>query len=377
MQMEVTMNTVIHIGIDVHKDSYSLSAFHFTNHQSFGQSRIDSKSSLVIKYVERLRKEHPGCEFVCGYEAGPTGFGLYRELERAGIPCVVMAPTTLPKASGNRVKNDRLDAQELARHLAFGTYSAVQVPTPQDEAVKNFSRLRNTRKESLKKAKQNLLSFLLRMGRTFSEGKSYWTQLHFKWLKGQKFDDMVDQETFDEYLQEVHDQQEKVERYNQRIDELAERDEYREKVAKLCCFRGIETHTALSLVSEIGDFSRFATAQQFSAFLGLVPGEQSSGQRERRGAITKAGNTRLRMLLIEGAKSTLRTSILGKKSKRLLARQKGNDAEVVAYADRANRRLHRVYGRLTIRGVHHNKATVAVARELSCFVWGMMTGRIG
>ena len=154
-----------------------------------------------------------------------------------------MAPTTLPKASGNRVKN--------------------------------FSRLRNTRKESLKKAKQNLLSFLLRMGRTFGEGKSYWTHLHFKWLKGQKFDDMVDQETFDEYLQEVHDQQ--------------------EKVAKLCCFRGIETHTALSPVSEIGDFSRFATAQQFSAFLGPVPGEQSSGQRERRGAITKAGDTRLRL----------------------------------------------------------------------------------
>jgi transposase len=287
-----------------------------------------------------------------------------------------MAPTTLPKASGNRVKNDRLDAQELARHLAFGTYSAVQVPTVQDESVKNFTRLRNTRKESLKKAKQNLLSFLLRMGRTFSEGKSYWTLLHFKWLKGQKFDDMVDQETFDEYLQEVHDQQEKVERYNQRIEELAERDEYREKVAKLCCFRGIETHTALSLVSEIGDFSRFATAQQFSAFLGLVPSEESSGQRERRGTITKAGNTRLRMLLIEGAKSTLRASAFGKKSKRLLARQKGNDAEVIAYADRANRRLHRVYGRLTTRGVHHNKATVAVARELSCFVWGMMNNRI-
>ena len=107
-----------------------------------------------------------------------------------------------------------------------------------------------------------------------------------------------------------------------------------------------------------------------------MPSEGSSGQRERRGAITKAGNTRLRMLLIEGAKSTLRTSILGKKSKRLLARQKGNDAGVVAYADRANRRLHRVYGRLTTRGVHHNKATVAVARELSCFVWGMMNGRI-
>jgi hypothetical protein len=242
--------------------------------------------------------------------------------------------------------------------------------------MKNFTRLRNIRNESLKKAKQNLLSFLLRMGRTFSEGKSYWTQLHFKWLRNQKFDEVVDQETFTEYLQEVHDQQEKVDRYNQRIGELADQEKYRGGVARLCCFRGIETYTALSLLSEIGDFSRFATAQQFSAFLGLVPSEESSGQKERRGAITKAGNTRLRLLLIEASKSMARSSIFGKKSKRLLARQKGNDANVIAYADRANRRMPQVYGRLIARGVHYNKASVAVACELSCFVWGMMNNRI-
>ena len=370
------MNTVINIGIDVHKDSYSLCSYSFATKQAFGQTRIASNSNLVIKYVRKLQEAQPNVEVLCGYEAGPTGYGLYRDLEKAGIGCVIMAPTTLPKASGNRVKNDRLDAMELSKHLAFGTYSAVHVPTSEDEAVKNYTRLRNTRVDALKKAKQNLLSFLLRSGRVFSEGRNYWTNIHYAWLKRQQFTDPVDQETFNEYLQEVYDQQDKVDRYNQRIEELAERDEYREKVAKLCCFRGIETHTALSLVSEIGDFSRFATAQQFSAFLGLVPSEESSGQRERRGTITKAGNTRLRMLLIEGAKSTLRASAFGKKSKRLLARQKGNDAEVIAYADRANRRLHRVYGRLTTRGVHHNKATVAVARELSCFVWGMMNNRI-
>jgi transposase len=168
--MEVTMNTVIHIGIDVHKDSYSLSAFHFSSNRNFGENRVASDSKLVIKYVGRIRQEHDGCDVVCGYEAGPTGYGLYRDLQQAGIPCVIMAPTTLPKAVGNRVKNDRLDAQELARHLAFGTYSSVHVPTPQDEAVKNYSRLRNARKVALKKAKQNLLSFLLLGGRTFTEG---------------------------------------------------------------------------------------------------------------------------------------------------------------------------------------------------------------
>lgn len=370
------MNTVINIGIDVHKDSYTLSSFIFSGNRNFGHSRIGSKSSLVIKYVNRMKAEHEGAEVICGYEAGPTGYGLYRDLEKAGIPCVIMAPTTMPKAAGNRVKTDRLDSEEIARHLAFGTYSAVNVPTPQDEAVKNYTRLRNTRKTALKKSKQNLQAFLLRMGRSYDEGKNYWTQVHFRWLKNQHFDDIVDQETFNEYLQEVHDQQEKVDRYDLRIEELASMDAYREKVARLRCFRGVETHTALSLISEIGDFSRFTNAKQFSSFLGLVPSEASSGLKERRGAITKAGNTRLRLLLVEGAKSTLRSNIYGKKSKRLLARQNGNEPEVIAYADRANRRLHNVYSRLTAKGVHHNKATVAVAREMACFVWGMMNNRI-
>lgn len=376
MQMEVTMNTVIQIGIDVHKDSYSLCSYSFETKQPFGQSRIASNNQMVVKYVRKLLADRPGCTAVCGYEAGPTGYVLYRELRDAGIPCVIMAPTSLPKAPGSRVKNDRLDAQALAQHLAWGTYSTVHVPTVQDEAVKNFTRLRNARKESLKRAKQNLLSFLLLMGRSFNEGKSYWTQVHYTWLKRQRFDNSINQMTFDGYLREVVDQQEKVDQLDREIEILAAKDEYREPVGRLCCFRGIETHTALSLVTEVGDFRRFVSARQFSAFLGLVPSEDSSGNRERRGAITKAGNTRLRLLLIEGAKSTLRSSVCGRKSKRLAARQSGNAAEVVAYADKANRRLHRVYGRLVDRGVHHNKATVAVARELSCFVWGMMNGRI-
>lgn len=370
------MNTVIHIGIDVHKDTYSLCSFNFSSQNSFGQTRIASKSTLVIKYVRKLQKEHPECTVLCGYEAGPTGYGLYRDLAKADIPCVIMAPTTLPKAPSNHVKTDRIDAEALARHLAWGTYSAIHIPTPEDEAVKNYTRLRNTRKKALERAKQNLLSFLLRHGRSFTEGKNYWTIAHYRWLKDQRFHDEVDQETFNEYLQEIHDQQEKVDRYTQRIEELATLDAYQDRVSKLRCFRGIETHTALSFIAEIGDFSRFANPQQFSSFLGLVPKENSSGQRERRGSITKSGNERLRLLLIEGANSTLRSNIYGKKSKRLLARQKGNDPDVIAYADRANKRLHRIYTNLVARGVHHNKATVAVARELSCFIWGMMTNRI-
>ena len=369
------MTNVIHIGIDVHKDSYSLCSFSFATKQLFGQTRIASKGSLVIKYVQRLQKKQPDCEVLCGYEAGPTGFGLSRELEAANIACVLMAPTSLPKAPGKTVKTDRLDAQELAKHLAWGTYSAVHVPTPEDEVVKDYTRMRNTRVKAYKRTKQNLLAFLLRSGRVFSEGKTYWTQIHFTWLRRQKFTDPLAQETFNEYLQEVLDQQEKIARYDSQIEEVAKREEYREMVSRLRCFRGIETHTALSLVVEIGDSSRFPNSQSFSCFFGLTPSEDSSGQREKRGGITKAGNIRLRTLLIESAKSTMRSNVYGK-SKRLLARQRGNDPAVIAYADRANRRLHKVYSNLTSRGVHTNKATAAVARELSCFIWGMMNNKI-
>ncbi len=370
------MTTVIYIGIDVHKDSYSLCAYHFRNKQAFAQMKIESRDELVVRYVHRLAGEHEDIEILCGYEAGPSGFGLYRLLQSAGIPCVLMAPTSLPKTPGNRVKTDRLDAIELAKHLAYGTYSAVSIPTLEDEAVKDYTRMRNARVEALKKAKQNLLSFLLRKGKSFSEGKSYWTITHYRWLRQQQFTDSLDQETFSEYLQEVIDQQEKVDRFNGRIEEIAQDERWSERVSKLRCFRGIETHTALSLVSEICDFSRFRTPQQFSAFLGLVPSEASSGQRELKGGITKTGNIQLRKLLVQGANATLRGGMYGQKSKRLKARQTGNEAQVIAYADRANRRMHRRYNQLTARGVHSNKAKVAVARELSCFIWGMMNDRI-
>lgn len=191
------MSTVIYIGIDVHKDTYTLSSFLFSTNRVFGQSTIANSSNLVKKYVEKIQKEYPGSEVLCGYEAGPTGYGLYRDVERYGIPCVIMAPTTLPKASGDRVKNDRLDAQLLSKQLAFGTYSAVYVPTTKDEAVKNFTRLRNTRKTALKKAKQNLLAFLLLVGNCYPDG-SYWTLKHYAWLRRQEFGDPVDQQTFNE-----------------------------------------------------------------------------------------------------------------------------------------------------------------------------------
>ena len=182
------------------------------------------------------------------------------------------------------------------------------------------------------------------------------------------------QETLSEYLVTYTQLSDKLERFDKRIEELAQRDEYREKVNKLVCFKGIKTHTALSFVAEIGDFKCFPSAGQFAAFLGLVPGEHSSGPSQRRGSITKAGNSHLRRLLVESANCYNRVQV-GRKSAALKARQAGNTPEVIAYADKANDRLRRKYMRIMTRS-RANIAKTAVARELACFIWGMMNDKI-
>lgn len=202
----------------------------------------------------------------------------------------------------------------------------------------------------------------------------YWTQKHLKWLETLVFEHPLYKETLREYLILYYMLDEKVAVYDTRIEEMSHLEHYEENVQKLCCFRGVAAHTALSLLVEVGDFQRFRSAKHFAAYLGLVPGEHSSSDKQIRTSITKAGNTHLRRLLVEAAQSYNRGAI-GKKSAALKARQGGNPAEVIAYADKANERMQRKYYRIAFKS-RHNIAKTAIARELACFVWGMMTGNI-
>ena len=179
----------------------------------------------------------------------------------------------------------------------------------------------------------------------------------------------------DEYLATYFELTAKIEKYDARIEEIATQEEYADKVRKLCCFIGIRTHIALSLIVETGDFKRFAKGNTYAAFLGLAPGEHSSAENVKRLRITKAGNNRLRMLLIESAGSICK-GVIGKKSKELKKRQQGNSIQVISYADRANTRLRSKYYRLIRHGKKRNVAVAAIARELACFIWGMMTENI-
>jgi transposase len=273
------------------------------------------------------------------------------------------------------IKTDKRDAGNIARCLAFRTYNAVYVPTPQDESVKEYIRMRDDQKKALKIIKQQILALVLRHGYRFEEGKNYWTQKHVKWLKSLDLGGIL-QESLEEYLVTYEYLTDKIERFDKRIEEFAEDERYQNNVKKLSCFIGVKTHTALSALVEIGDFKRFAKAEQMAAFLGLVPGEDSSGGKQKRGSITKAGNSHVRRLLVEAAQGYTRGSV-GHKSVDLKRRQTGNEPQIIAYADRANERLRRKFYRMTLKnGTKRNVAATAVARELACFIWGMMTDHV-
>ena len=372
------MTSITYVGMDVHTTNYTICCYQM---DSYGKERIFGIEELkpdyheVVKYLNRINNQEGGnCEFVCGYEAGCLGFSLYHELKSQGVTCIIMAPSTMPIAPGNRVKTDRRDAVRIAKCLGKNDYSAVHVPTEQDDAIKEYIRMRDDVAQALKRIKQQTNAFCTRHGHHFTGTKNKWTKSHLDWLEKLDMGNIILNETLREYLTMYYILTEKVETYDTRIEELASLDANKEKVKRLVCLKGIATHTALSLIVEVSDFNRFPDANHFAAYLGLVPGEHSSGPNRQGLPITKAGNRHLRRLLIESAQCYSR-GYIPKKSKALKARQQGNTREVIAYADKANERLKRKYMRIAMRS-KSAIAKTAVARELACFVWGMMTDNI-
>ena len=370
------MNSILYVGMDVHKENYTLCCYSFDEDRLQYQQKLSPDYKMILKYLEQVRKRNPdGVEFVCGYEAGCLGYTLYHQLTDHGVKCIILAPTTMAVTNKNRVKTDKRDAGNIARCLAFHTYSEVYVPAAEDEAVKEYIRMRDNQKKALKIIKQQILSLVLRQGYRFDAGKSYWTITHVTWLKSLDMGGIL-QETLSEYLVTYDYLMNKLARMDKRIEELAADERYCEKVKKLSCLIGVKTHTALAVVVEIGDFRRFSQAEKMASYLGLVPGEDSSGEKQQRLGITKAGNVHVRRLLVEPSQSYTRGKI-GHKSKELKRRQGGNTPQAIAYADKANERLRRKFYRMTLKnGTKRNVAATAIARELACFMWGLMTDNI-
>lgn len=375
---KVSMNRIVYIGMDVHTSNYTLCSldpgYGVKKDNYFAEVQFTNNFvTNVVNYVSNLKKKLKDCEFVCGYEAGCLGYSTYKDLTKAGIKCVIMAPSTMAVQKGcKKVKNDRRDARVIAQCLAYQTYKEVYVLSEHDEAVRGYLRMRDSHKKELKRIKQQIIAFCTGHG-LFSPTKSNWTVAHLKWLKGLKFNDPVEQEIINEYLSSYTYLCDKIKAMDVRIEVLASEKQYCENVKKLRCIKGIETNVALTLLAEIGDFNRFSKPTDFAAYLGLIPGEQSSGDKVRGTGITKAGNSTLRQKLTEAAKGYWRGRI-GMKSATFKKFEKELPKEVTEYALKANTRLQRKFFNMThVKGKNMNVAASACAREMACFVWGLIT----
>lgn len=372
------MNRILKIGMDVHSTNYTLCIVEPKlegDPDLLYEVQVDPNYKNVIQVIDTLKKKYKDDQLsiTCGYEAGCLGYTLYHELDNEGVRCVILAPSTMEMPGGKRIKTDKRDAWLIAKCLANGGYNAVHIPSSKDEDVRDYLRMRDDHRDALTVLKQQIGALCLRNGHKYTKTK--WTGNHLKWLKELNLSS-IERETLDEYMVTYHYMAEKLDRLDARIEELASEEEYADKVKKLCCYIGIKTYSALGLLVETGDFHRFAKGNIYSAYLGLTPGEDSSSVKINRTGITKAGNKHARTILVEAAQSICRGAI-GSKSKALIARQRGNDPAVIAYADKANERLRRKYRKMMYQGKQRNVAVTAVARELACFVWGMMTDNIG
>jgi transposase len=365
--MEVpTMAQVMSFGaLDVHVSGTVAASIEFVS----GELRVQRLAGGVAPALEWCRAL-PGPVRVT-YEAGPTGFGLARALAAEGIDCLVCAPGLIPRAPRDRVKTDRRDAERLVRLLMAGELSAVRVPTLAEEGLRDLVRAREDVRMDLTRARHRLGKQLLRHDVRFDGPGQNWTQRHLDWLTRVELPDGAAHAAFTDYLDAVRSLMIRRERLEREITALVPVSPWVRDVALLRCLRGIDTLSAIGLCVEVGDFSRFERPGKLMSFLGLVPSENSSGEKRRQGAITKAGSGHARRLLVEAAWHYRRPP---RRGTTLLRRQDGQPEHICQISWSAQQRLHRTWRRLDHeRGKRRTIAAVAVARELAGFCWAITT----
>ena len=326
---------------------------------------IDNTPAATAKLVKKLSGKYDRLTFC--YEAGPTGYGLYRQIKRLGHDCMVVAPSLILKKPGERVKTNRRDAVSLVKQLRGGDLTAVWVPDPQHEAMRELTRAREVAVEDLRRKRQQVSAFLLRQGLHYP-GERAWTKAHRAWLVSQKLEYAEHRITFEEMLLAMRQAQERIERLEQAIRVAVPDWSLAEVVTALMALRGIDFVSATAFLAEIGDLSRFRTPRELMAYLGLVPSEASTGDTVRRGPITKTGNRRARRILVECSWSYQHPPRVGKEKQERVAAAPPAVREI---AWKAQCRLSARYRALTRKGKLKTVAVTAVARELSAFIWAI------
>ena len=363
----ITRKATRFVGLDVHAQTISVAIAEKDGEvRSIGT--IINRPESIKKLVSKL---DAGGAWTACYEAGPTGYALYWQLARLGKICQVIAPTLVPIKAGDRVKTDRRDAERLARCYRAGELTAVWVPDEAHEALRDLVRAREAAKQDQLRARHRLGKFLLRQGKRAPQKMRPWTQWYLDWIKREvKFSQPAQQATLEDYVNEVEHCSSRIARLEKAIDVAVQQapEGMREVIEALQALRGVAKVTAVTIVAEVGTLSRFQSPRQLMGYSGAVSSEYSSGQKTRRGGITKTGNAHLRRVIVEAAWAQRHKPLV---SARVRERQKGLSAEVQEIATKARHRLHTRYMRLLGRGKSKPQVVTAVAREMLGFIWAI------
>jgi transposase len=359
-------SSTLYIGLDVHKESIAV-AYVAQAHDAevIYLGTIGTRQADIDQLVRKLHSKAKYLVFV--YEAGPCGYWLYRYLTKQGHRCWVVAPSLIPKKAGDRVKTDRRDAVQLARLMRSGDLTPVYVPAVEDEAIRDLSRAREDAICDLKAAKFRLKAFLLRQDIRYT-GRATWGPAHLRWLSEVVCATPAQQIVFQEYVRAVNEHTERLQRLEQELEEQGNTWRLPPVVEALQALRGVQFTVAVTIVAELGDLTRFENPRQLMKYLGLIPSEYSSGEQRRQGSITKAGNTHARRVLVEGAWAYRYPA---KVSQHLQLRLETQPKMIQDISWKAQVRLCQRYRQLVARGKHPNVVTVAIARELTGFMWAM------
>ena len=361
-------HNILFIGLDTHKvatevayieDQRGAKAIHL--------GRILSNKQSIKKLVRQMESKYPHATLHFVYEAGPCGYWIYRYITSLNHCCYVIAPSLIPKKPGDKIKTDKRDALKLAKLLKSEDLTPIYVPEPEDEAVRDLSRLRQTAMEDLKDAKYQLKAFLLR-NNILCKTKDNWSLKHLRWLTELILPTPCQQIVLQEAIQTISDRTNRLKRLDNELEHNVKKWRYYPVVKAIQAMRGVKLLVATGVIAELGDLTRFDHPRKLMSYLGLVPSEHSSGSKRHLGAITKCGNGRARRLLVEGAHGYRYEANI---SKEMQLRQEGLSKEIIDIAWQAQLRLCRRYQKLMHRGKHRNVVVTAIAREMIAYIWAI------
>lgn len=359
------MKRIAYVGVDYHVNSVSVAVLIEGASDFLDCIHIRNDDKTIRKYLQKLSKEY---ELRVCYEACNSGYVFQRKVRGWGCHCDVIAPSLIPRKPGDRRKNDFRDARNLAQNYRAGTLTIVHPPSEEEESIRAIIRCRFALKEAGKRTKQQINNFVLGQGHHWPRSK--WGSQHRSWLI--QIRTLLDphlQMVLDEHLGHLDYLETRIKRLEWEIEQLARSDMYAPSVNKLCAFRGIASLSAMLLIAEITDFRRFGSPGALMAFLGLIPSEDSSGDKQSGGPVTKAGNPRCRAQIIESVQHYVKRPVIGPKMKENLAKV---DAQSANIAIKCMNRLHKRFWALTMKGKIRNVAITAIAREFIGFIWAMM-----